>query len=288
MADHGDTTVRSAAREWLFKSNGHVFGPVPEGRLAELLEAREIGPGTEVAGEDGAWRPLASVPGFLVHLRRAEARARVESEVTAARQLARRQRALRGAVIAAIAVVVAGAAAGGAFWLAARRARTSALLEDFGGGIAIGGVTVGVGARADAEDEIAVPSPPAPGEPAGAPRPKRAGAARAAAPAPSQGGGLVLAQYDPKRIEEVVARRKGSLAPCLRDESQRSPDFAGDIPIEFAVGNDGHVAQLWVNEPRFKSGALRECLVRKLSEWSFDAFPGERPIVSIAFRIGGR
>ncbi len=287
MANDTDTTVTSAAREWLFKSKGHVFGPVPEERLAALLEAGEIGPTTEIAGHDGAWRSLAEVPAFLVHLRRAEARARVETEVTAARRLARRRGALRGAALGAAAVLIAAAAAGGAFWLAARRAQTSALLEDFGGGITIGEVTIGAGARGGADDEIAVPDVPAAGEAASAARPRRiAAAARQAAAQGSAAGGLVLAQYDPKRIQEVVARRKGSLAQCLREESQRSPDFTGEIPIEFAVGNDGHVAQLWVVEPRFKSGELRECLLRRLAEWSFEPFPGQRPIVSLAFKIG--
>jgi hypothetical protein len=90
-----------------------------------------------------------------------------------------------------------------------------------------------------------------------------------------------------RRIQEVVARRQGSLAPCLREEARRSPEWAGEIPIEFAVGNDGRVAALWIDEPRFKSGELRECLLRRLAEWEFDRFPGQRPVVSLAFRIGG-
>jgi hypothetical protein len=125
--------------------------------------------------------------------------------------------------------------------------------------------------------------------PHGAPaRPRRiASAARAARPGGSaQGGDLVLAQYDPARIQGVVARRQGSLASCLREEARRSPEFAGEIPIEFAVGNDGKVATLWIDEPRFKSGPLRDCILGKLREWSFDSFPGQRPVVSIAFRMG--
>jgi hypothetical protein len=297
MSDIRDTTAAPAAREWLFKRQGHVFGPLPEARLVTLIEAGELRPDSEVAGEDGRWRGLHEVPAFLVPLRRAEARARVEAEVAAARRLAWRRSALRAAAIVGTCALLVALVGAGAFWLAARRARTSALLGDFGEGIAISAVAVGAGTAHGAGDEIALPDAPVRGEGGasasgsgsapGSARSKRASARPVSARANAEGGELVLAQYDPGRIRDVVARHQASLAPCLRDEALRSPEFAGDIPIEFAVGNDGRIAQLWIDEPRFKSGPLRECLLQKLADWKFDPFPGQRPVVSLAFRIGG-
>ncbi|GEJ57226.1 AgmX/PglI C-terminal domain-containing protein [Anaeromyxobacter diazotrophicus] len=291
MNDALDT--QAATREWLFKDGVQVFGPIPEARLVELLLEGRVGPGTLVANEDGAWRPASEVPGFLVHLRKAEARARVEAEVTGAARLARRRTALQGSALAVVILLLVTLVGVGAFLLATRRwERRSALLDDLGDGIAITSARVGNGARSSAaDDEIAIPDLPA-GAPAGAsaaPKPHAAAAARGARPGAAtgsaEGGDLVMAQYDPRRIQAVVARQQGSLAPCLRDEAKRSPEFAGDIPIEFAVGNDGRVAALWIDEPRFKSGPLRECLFARLREWSFDRFPGQRPVVSLSFRI---
>jgi hypothetical protein len=290
MSDSQATTVAPAARQWLFKAQRQVFGPIPEPRLVALIESGEVGPATEVAGDDGRWTALRDVPRFLVHLRRAEARARVESEATAVRRVARRRTVVRGAAIAAACALLVAVVGIGAFWFVARRVRTSALLADFGAGISISEVTVGAGAERSASDEIAVPDAPAAtqGSASGsAPRAKRLATARPPAPrGTAEGGGLVLAQYDPRQIQEAVARQRASLAPCLREEAERSPEFAGDIPIEFAVGNDGRVAQLWVDEPRFKSGPLRDCLLRKLAAWTFEPFPGQRPVVSLAFTIG--
>jgi hypothetical protein len=285
-----DARRDGATREWLFKTDGQVFGPIPEPQLVELLFQGRIEPGTEVGLEDGSWAPLSRVPGFLVHVRKAEAHARVEAEVTGARRLAKRRGAVRLTVAIAGALVLLVVVGVAAWVLAVRRPweQRSRLLEDFGDGIAITAVRVGGGPRS--LDEVAVPDLRAPAPSQGNARASRRGPRPAAAnsSSPIPGGGLVMAQYDVRSIQDVVARRQGTLAPCLREEAQRSPDFTGEIPIEFAVGNDGRVAQLWIDEPRFKSGELRECLERKLREWAFAPFPGQRPVVSLAIKVRAR
>lgn len=281
-------------REWLFKADGQVFGPIDEDRLLQLVAEGRITGATQVAQGEGAFQPIASLPGFLVHLRKAEARARVEAEVTGARRLERRRAAARMGALAAATFALLAVAGLVAWYLATRRPweRQSSLLADLGDGIAIGPARVGQSKRSvQAQDELALPvvaEPPREPSRHAAP-PRRA----ATAPAPKasangaiRGGGLVLAQYDPARIQEAVARQRGSLASCLRQEAHRSPEFSGEIPIEFAVGNDGRVAALWIDEPRFKSGALRDCVLEKMRAWVFDAFPGQRPVVSLALRIG--
>jgi hypothetical protein len=277
-------------REWLFKYEGQVFGPIGHDQLVELVLQGKVDAATQVAAEDGAWRSLGSVSGFLVHLKKAEVRARVEAEVTGSRRLARRRSALQSAAAALALVVLIGSAGTGAWFLATKRPweKRSRLLDDFGDGIAIGAVRVGSGPRAvtASEDEIAIPDVSELARESAARR-RTAVAAPVARPGGSaMGGDLVLAQYDPARIRDVVARRQGSLAPCLREEARRSPEFSGEIPLEFAVGNDGKVVALWIDEPRFKSGPLRECVFAKLREWSFDPFPGQRPVVSLVFRLG--
>ncbi len=306
MADHSsDPALASRERpnELLLKLDGQIVGPVPEEHLLELLASGRIGPATEVALDGGPWRPLSDVPGLLVHVKKAEAHARVAAELTGARQVARKRTVRHAGGVGLAVAVLAVLAAALAYVLAVHRPweTRSKLLEDFGGGITVEEVRVGGGARGRegaASDEIAVPAP-APRElppplalagsqplPRRAPHPESASAARAPPSSPPEGSGLVVSQYDPRSIEEVVARRQGSLASCLREEAQRSPDFAGTIPIEFAVGNDGRVTALWIDEPIFKSGPLQECLLARLRDWSFAPFPGERPVVSLSFRIG--
>ena len=276
--------------EWLFRRDGQVFGPVDSRTLAAMLYRGELDAGTPISTGDGSWRPIGEVPTFLLHTRKAAAALRVEREVTGARQLRARADRVRLLAFAAAALVLVGAAVGVAVLVASRRARdTSPLLEDFGAGIRIASAArVGVSGRAVAEEGFEVPLD-APGG-SGAPAPHR----RAHPPAPgpraasgtAEGGEIVAASFDAGRIRAVVGREQRSLAPCFRAEADRSPEFRGEVPIEFAIGNDGRVAQLWIDEPRFKEGPLRECLVKALAAWRFEPFPGQRPTVSLAFGIG--
>jgi hypothetical protein len=282
--------------EWLFKRGGQVYGPVSGKRLAEMLYKGDLETGALVSSGDGTWRGLSEIPAFLVHVRKAEAALRVEREVTGARQLRLRKR--RRATVSAVVVllVATGGAGYGAWSYAQRQGATNPLLEDFGSGIRIAvAARIGTGRRA-ADDEVAVqiesfdaPRSAARRQAAGAPHAGTAAGGASAAGAArglAEGGDLVAAQYDPARIQAVIAREQRTLAPCFKAEADRSPDFSGDIPLEFAVGNDGKVAQLWIDDPRFKAGPLRDCLLQKLSGWRFDPFPGQRPTVALAFRIG--
>jgi hypothetical protein len=275
--------------EWLFRRAGQVFGPIDSRALAAMLYRGEIDGATPVSSGDGAWRPVAQVPIFLVHAKKAEAGLRVEREVTGARLLkARRNR--RRAVVATLAALLLVLGSVGFVWFYLGRERqTSALFEDFGAGIRIASAArVGVAHRAEADDLVEVPLDPA--DAGRDTRKRRAAKAPAVPGAASQGdvdgGDLVAVQFDQGKIEKTVARQQRTLAPCFRAEADRSPDFRGDVPIEFAIGNDGRVVQLWIDEPRFRAGPLKDCLVAALAAWRFDPFPGQRPTVSLAFGIG--
>jgi hypothetical protein len=290
--------------EWLFRRAGEVFGPVDSRTLAAMLYRGDLDASTPVSPGDGSWRPVGEVSLFVVHTKKAAAALRVEREVTGARLLKARRQQRHAALVGAAAVLLVVAGIGGGFL--AWRLRTggsdrSRLLEDFGSGITLASaVKVGVGGpRGGGDDEIEValePDPSAGGASQGAApgrgreRPRAArGLSSASGRAPAgdvSGGELVAAQFDVNRIQQVVAKEQRALAPCFRDEAERSPDFRGEVPLEFAIGNDGRVAALWIDEPRFKEGKLRDCLLAQLRSWSFPTFPGQRPTVQLAFRIG--
>lgn len=288
--------------EWLFRRAGEVFGPVDSRTLAAMLYRGDLDGAAPVSPGDGAWRPVGEVPAFALHARKAQAALKVEREVTGARLLRQRRNRRTALLVGAAAFLLIATGIGGGFLLWRVRggagASGSPLLEDFGAGIRIASAArVGVSTRAPSDDEVEVSLD---GRGAGGPEAggargslRRAGkAADLSAPAGRAragevgGGDLVAAQFDERKIQAVVAREQRTLVPCFRAEAARSPEFRGDVPIEFAIGNDGRVVSLWIDEPRLRDGPLRRCLLQALEGWRFDGFPGQRPTVSLAFRIG--
>jgi hypothetical protein len=276
--------------DWLFEKDGQVYGPVEGRRLAELLYAGSVSGETPVSGGDGSWRPLVQVGPFLVHVRKAEAAQRVEQEVTGRRLLRARQARTRRVGLLTVALLVVVGAAGLAFLLGRSRVEPSPLLDGFGAGITILAPARVALARPAADDEVEVAL-------GGGPEPRRPGRtveprARAAAPAPGArptgavgGGELVEAQFDAGRIQAVVAAQQRTLARCLREQAARVPGFEGDVPLEFTVGNEGRVVRVAVTDPRLRQGPLRDCFEQVLATWVFDTFPGQRPTVSLVFRV---
>ena len=302
MAPSNDDTrslddPRLSGGEWLFRKSGQIFGPVDSRRLADLLYRGEIDAGTPVTtgdgGDDSRWTPVGEVPIFVVHAKKAEARLRVEREITSNRALeARRGRRL--AVAAGVALLVVLGSGGFAAWRWARGPVVdSRLLEDFGEGIRIvSAARVGVSHRTAGADEVEVtldPVTPSQGRPERRPARPQGTAPAAGTTRGSAAGGdeLVEARFDAGAIQAAVARQQRSLVPCFREEAARSRDFRGQVPLEFTIGNDGRVAALWIDEPRFREGALKECVSRALAAWRFDPFPGQRPTVQLAFGVGG-
>ncbi len=272
--------------EWLYRRHGEVFGPLDSRHLAAKLYQGEIDAGTPVSPDGGRWAPVGEVPLFRLHARKAEAALRVEREVTGARLLVQRKRRRNTALVVGLAVAAVAGAGLAAYLLAPGRGRVSPLLEDFGEGIRVASARVVTGSARRAEDvevEVAL-DPGQPARPARTDRPARPAARGPATAGP--GDELVAAHFNVGRIQAVVNREQHTLAPCFREEAARSVDFRGQVPLEFAIGNDGRVAALWIDEPRFKDGPLRECLLRSLAAWRFDPFPGQRPTVQLAFSIG--
>jgi hypothetical protein len=282
--------------EWLFRRAGQVFGPLGSRELAVMLYRGEIDAATPVSGGDGRWTPVGDVPIFRVHARKAEAALRVDREITSQRLLAERRGRIRAAaLVLGLLLVVGGAIVG--TWLLTRGPSIAddPELQGFGQGVSIvKKAKVGAGRRA-AEDEVEVAIEPDAG---GGPGPARGGlqgagrrtGAAPARPPPSgeaTGGDLaVRASWNEANIQQVIAREQRGLAPCLREEAQRSPDWRGQIPIEFAIGNDGRVVRLWIDEPRFKAGRLHDCLGEALRRWRFAPFPGQQPTVTMTLGIG--
>jgi hypothetical protein len=273
--------------EWLYRKGELVLGPVHGPQLLEKLYAGEINGQTEVApiGED--FERITHVEALRVHLAKAEAKWRVDALERRVTDRARRQRNVRLTLLAGVALVVAGAAGAVARYMAVHGTFDKRTEE---AAIAVEPPVIRLAKARKQQDELL----DYPMEKGGR-RPPSTGGTRTASLGGRPGGSgpdndpddvSIEAKFDRGSIQSVIAQRQRALYPCFADEARRSPGLAERIPIEFVIGNDGQVKKLWVDNPRFAEGDLRDCLMKELQRWPFRPYEGQQATVGLSFTIG--
>lgn len=292
---------------WLMKQGEMILGPISGEQVVEKLNTGELTGETPVARPgERHFQKLAETEVFRLHVAKAEARARVEAQVRAERERAQKTRMVVGGALATVTLVLAVGA-----WQVARYLAVHAD-GDESDGITMEPPTITIAqARPDEEALLEYPSngtkrpdkpPEATPKPADtspkpadtAPKPTAVAKAERPAPPPKRTGtisedpdGLAThAQFDQGAINKVVAQQQKTLHRCFKEEIERHPGFTARVPIEFTIGNDGRVVQLWVDHPQLKKGAMYDCLLSELKKWPFKPFQGERPSVGLSFNLG--
>jgi hypothetical protein len=264
-----------AATRWVFKQDGQLYGPVDTEFLEARLRSGELGPEALVAPEHGPFAPIGTVEPFVTLAAEMAARRRME----AARKAARRRIVLAFSAVAGVGAI-AGLLGLGREDPLARKELRAIPIEALP-------MEVRVVDAAEEDEEVyrdlprerATPSLAA--TTAASPRPMREASAKDAKDL------TVETHYDGAVIERVVASHRDRLLPCLRTQAEADPTFRGEIPLSFVVGNDGRVARLWVDRVGYRDGPLHACLLEELRRWNFPSFEGQRPAISLRFRVGG-
>jgi hypothetical protein len=272
--------------EWLYRKGELVLGPVRGAQLLDKLYAGDINGQTEIALVGEEFHRITQVEALRVHLAKAEAKWRVDALERRVHQRARRQRNVRLTLFAGVALVVAGVAGAIARYMAVHGTFDPARTEE--AAIAVEPPVIRLAKARKQQDEML----DYPLE-RGGKRPTATGTrATGTGGRPASGAQddpddvSVEAKFDRGSIQSVIAQRQRTLYPCFADEARRSPGLAERIPIEFVIGNDGQVKKLWVDNPRFAEGDLRECLMKELQRWPFRPYEGQQATVGLSFTIG--
>ncbi len=287
-------------QEWLFRQGDLVLGPLSGQQLVDKLFTGEMTADTLIAPPGVRdFQRIADVEPFKVHVARAQAKARVDAEVSANRQRLLRKRLVLGGIATAVTVALAIGAWQVARWAAVHGPGSE---EDAYADVSVELPTIALAkVRKDEEELIAYPTTsPRPPDKAGTearPKPPTtpgttvpgtpAAAVATRKPGNTDPDGLEMgAQFDQEAINRVVRGNTKSLSKCFQDEAQRQPGLYAKIPIEFVIGNDGKVLKLYVDNTQFKKGPLYDCLLAELQKWPFKAYEGERASVGLAFTVG--
>ncbi|MFE8598120.1 AgmX/PglI C-terminal domain-containing protein [Archangium violaceum] len=299
--------------QWLYRQGDLVLGPLTGHQLVEKLYAGQVTGKTEVSatGPSG-FRKLEELDAFKLHVSKAAAKQRVEAEARALRARRLRQKLFA----AAVAVVVLGVLGAGAWQIARYSSVYLPGVKRDELSIEVSTPVITVAKRSRPEELFEYPGEPkqqtaerpstkppetTPDKPETKPdnKPEKVASAAGSKPDRRPTGGRPTGKvttdadglstevnYDQAAINRVVKQSQSTLYRCFKEEAERRPGFAAKVPLEFTIGNDGRVAQLWVDHPQLKKGPLFDCLLGEMKKWPFKAYTGERATVNLAFTIG--
>lgn len=280
----------SSSGEWLYRTGEEVRGPIPFEAVVSKLLAGELDTNTLVAREGGEFHPIVRVAVFAPHVKQASERA-----------AAKAARKLRRLVTLVVLIALAGAAGGGFFFwkeLERRRAEAEALRQQREEELArkraeleampkmglVALVSLGT------EDEVKIRNQPAP---SATPASKKSGKLSrkergAAQPAPAAEEEMVqsckLSQQD---IFGTLKKHLAKINVCVEDEKTRdAANLPPQLELEFVVKPNGKVTDFEVNNRHYRTGPMKNCMVKAFNTITFPESSGTNCPVTIPIRIG--
>ncbi|MGC8928622.1 MAG: AgmX/PglI C-terminal domain-containing protein [Myxococcota bacterium] len=298
-----------SGKGWLYKLNDMLYGPVPSQVIADMINKGILNANSEVAIEDGEWKKIKDIQQFNQFVIQYEARKRRE----AIEREERRQKRL--SILVLIIKITSGLlllsilGMGGYFgykkFISSRKTANPPVEDD---SIEITGVTmdewlekhpplVALGTKkieTRAEEQKVEDKKEREVTKRGKNIKERKGSretekgtkvAKVDIPEKSLNDPNMPEQLTDAEIYEMIQKNISKLFICIKEEIQRTPDLRGELLIEFVIKNDGRIADLKIEDPRFQSGPMYDCFLKKLMMWKFRAFYGERKIVKYPFYI---
>lgn len=297
-----------SGKGWLYKQNDMLYGPVPSQVIADMINKGILNANSDVSIEDGEWKKIKDVKEFYQFVVQYEARKRreaIEREERRAKRigiLVLVIKILSGMLILAI-VGMAGFY-GYKKFVSSRVSSKAPADDDM---VEISGATmdewlekhpplVALGTKKietkpeepkveeKAQKEATRKGKGAKDKKGAKEAEKGTKVAKADVPQTPKGEDMPE-QLTDAEIYEMIQKNISKLFICIKEEIQRTPDLRGELLIEFVIKNDGRVADLKIEDPRFQSGPMYDCFLKKLMMWKFRSFYGERKIVKYPFYI---
>lgn len=296
-----------SGKGWLYKLNDMLYGPVPSQVIADLINKGILNANSDISIEDGEWKKIKDIQQFNQFVIQYEARKRRE----AIEREERKQKRLGILVLIikilsgllALSIIVMGGYFGYKKFVSSRKSVKPPVEDD---SVEITGVTmdewlekhpplVALGTKKietkteeeKIEDKTAKTSTKKgkKDKKGGKETEKGTKVAKADSLEKRPDNPDMPEQLTDAEIYEMIQKNISKLFICIKEEIQRTPDLRGELLIEFVIKNDGRIADLKIEDPRFQSGPMYDCFLKKLMMWKFRAFYGERKIVKYPFYI---
>ncbi|MFO0724637.1 MAG: AgmX/PglI C-terminal domain-containing protein [Myxococcota bacterium] len=273
---------------WLYKLNGHIFGPINSKAILEKLYAGEIDAETPLAPEDGEFMALRRYGAFRLHLPKAEEHRAAHAEKQRLESDQKRRITTKLVGIGGLALALLGGGGYGAMkWVessrleAAQRAKEAEekkIRDQIDGLMANLTIEPPLIQIVDDEDPKKVDPKKRRGG-SGPSRPSRAASANLPP----------TVELSREEVMEGVSEVFGGMKRCIVEQIQRDPESVTDkIVLSFAVNNQGVVQNVDIEDRTLRKSPLLGCIAGKLGTLHFRKYIGEVKNVEYPITIGGR
>jgi hypothetical protein len=274
--------------EWLYRVGGEIHGPVPKQVIVDKLIKGELTVKSHVAREGGDFHPIGEVAAFEASLEEVK------------RALAKRA-ASKTRKVVVLAILALGAIGGGVGVFLKKqmeeKAKENAIAAeakkkelDAAAGEAeelIKGTKTELVALVSLGDisEMKVGSEK---KPSSSPGTK---SKPGTAPGTTTSGNLEMASCARSQTEifGVLGKHLAKINVCVQDEKARDTQglLPSTLPLEFVVRPDGKVVDFEIGHRAYRTGPMKNCMLKAFQLIKFDTAGGSNCPVEIPIKIGG-
>lgn len=269
-------SVASKAEGWLYQQNNEVRGPVSRSALAERLIRGQISPTTPVARQGGDFHPLSQVAAFAKDL---------QLYAVARRDAASRRN--RNIVLLSLVLVVAAGA--GLFYILKEEAKERQASRKVAAKALAAAREVERGRMEELLNKevelVAVVSFDEKNIEVGRRPTRRKGRGFRSRNEPTSEQMVSQCTRTPQAIVGAVRRHLSKLDVCVEDEKSRGQ---GDLParliLDFVVTAEGKVKDFAPRDRHYRTGPMRNCLLKVFRQVRFPAAKGTSCPVAIPMK----
>lgn len=285
-------SLPSTSQDWLYQVDGQIHGPVPKERIVQKLLSGDIDAKTMVAKEGGQFHPISQVATFAPHLE--ELGSKLDKQASKAK---------RNAIIVVVLILLAAGGGIGFYFKGEADLKAAKLAQDHEDEKArfaaaakknkelLAGDNVELVALVSFDESAmevggkAKPTriPPRSGSRGGSDRSPRTPSKDTGPPPMVQ-----ECQRPPGEILGVLRNHLRNINTCVQDEKSRNPaDLPPTLKLSFVAKPDGKVGDFEILDRHFKTGPMRNCMLKTFKLVKFNPTGGTNCPVTIPIKISG-
>lgn len=271
--------------EWLYRCGEEIRGPLAKDVIVQRLIKGELDMKLLVAREGGEFHPIAQVKAFEPYL----------EEVNKAIKARNAGKTRVAALVGLVVLLIAGAGAGWYFMQRAQereakrekeRQEAQAKLEEERK--ALDEIISNSKSELVALVTFDVKAMKVGGKRPTTGRRPRKGKTKQTGSVEESTEMVASCQRSQQEIFGTLGRHLAKINVCVQDEKSRNPTgLPAALPLDFIIKPDGKIVEFEIGHRHFRTGPMKNCMIKAFRQIRFPAAGGTTCPVSIPIKIGG-